>query len=84
MKSSWAGYYDYNIFDQSPVIGVHPLVENLYFATGFSGHGLQQSPAVGQALAELIIDGKFKAIDLSIFSFNRFFKGNKAVERNII
>nr|XP_028564007.1 FAD-dependent oxidoreductase domain-containing protein 1 isoform X1 [Podarcis muralis] len=84
VKSSWAGYYDYNIFDQSPVIGVHPLVENLYFATGFSGHGLQQSPAVGQALAELIIDGKFKAIDLSIFSFNRFFKGNKAVERNII
>ncbi|XP_060124352.1 FAD-dependent oxidoreductase domain-containing protein 1 isoform X2 [Zootoca vivipara] len=84
VKNSWAGYYDYNIFDQSPVIGVHPLVENLYFATGFSGHGLQQSPAVGQALAELIIDGRFKIIDLSIFSFNRVFKGNKAIERNII
>ncbi|KAH0623247.1 hypothetical protein JD844_031333 [Phrynosoma platyrhinos] len=84
VKSSWAGYYDYNTFDQNPVIGLHPLVENLYFATGFSGHGLQQSPAVGQAIAELILDGKYKTIDLEAFSFNRLIKGEKALERNII
>ncbi|XP_053126241.1 FAD-dependent oxidoreductase domain-containing protein 1 isoform X2 [Hemicordylus capensis] len=84
VKSSWAGYYDYNTFDQSPVIGLHPLVVNLYFATGFSGHGLQQSPAVGQALAELILDGKYKTIDLGRFSFTRLIKGEKALERNII
>ncbi|XP_060643731.2 FAD-dependent oxidoreductase domain-containing protein 1 isoform X1 [Anolis sagrei] len=84
VKSSWAGYYDYNTFDQSPVIGLHPLVENLYFATGFSGHGLQQSPAVGQAIAELILDGKYKTIDLEAFSFNRLIKGEKVLERNVI
>ncbi|XP_042332852.1 FAD-dependent oxidoreductase domain-containing protein 1 isoform X2 [Sceloporus undulatus] len=84
VKSSWAGYYDYNTFDQNAVIGLHPLVENLYFATGFSGHGLQQSPAVGQAIAELILDGKYKTINLEAFSFNRLIKGEKALERNII
>ncbi|KAJ6656065.1 hypothetical protein lerEdw1_004471 [Lerista edwardsae] len=84
VKNAWAGYYDYNTFDQSPVIGTHPLVENLYFASGFSGHGLQQSPAVGEAVAELILNGKYKAIDLEKFSFNRLIKGEKALERNII
>uniref|UniRef100_A0ACB8EXG3 Uncharacterized protein n=1 Tax=Sphaerodactylus townsendi TaxID=933632 RepID=A0ACB8EXG3_9SAUR len=48
VKSSWAGYYDYNTFDQNPVIGTHPLVQNLYFASGFSGHGLQHSLAAHQ------------------------------------
>ncbi|XP_044293364.1 FAD-dependent oxidoreductase domain-containing protein 1 isoform X1 [Varanus komodoensis] len=84
VKSSWAGYYDYNTFDQSPVIGMHPLVDNLYFATGFSGHGLQQAPAVGEAVAELILNGRFKSIDLEKFSFSRFIKGTKALEKNII
>ncbi|XP_061449187.1 FAD-dependent oxidoreductase domain-containing protein 1 isoform X2 [Rhineura floridana] len=84
VRSSWAGYYDYNTFDQSPVIGLHPLVDNLFFATGFSGHGLQQSPAVGQAIAELILDGQFMTINLDTFSFKRIMRGKKAVERNII
>ncbi|XP_066495814.1 FAD-dependent oxidoreductase domain-containing protein 1 [Tiliqua scincoides] len=84
VKSSWAGYYDYNTFDQSPVIGTHPLVQNLYFASGFSGHGLQQSPAVGQAVAELILNNKYKTINLERFSFDRLIKGEKALERNII
>ncbi|XP_020667007.3 FAD-dependent oxidoreductase domain-containing protein 1 isoform X1 [Pogona vitticeps] len=84
VKSSWAGYYDYNTFDQNGVIGSHPLVSNLYFATGFSGHGLQQSPAVGQAIAELIMDGQYKTIDLTTFSFDRILRGEKVLERNII
>ncbi|XP_025032854.1 FAD-dependent oxidoreductase domain-containing protein 1 [Python bivittatus] len=84
VKSSWAGYYDYNTFDQNPVIGQHPQVINLYFASGFSGHGLQHAPAVGQAVAELILDLKYKSIDLERFSFNRLIKDEKVLERNIV
>lgn len=84
VKSAWAGYYDYNKFDQNAVIGPHPLVSNMYFASGFSGHGLQHSPAVGRAVAELIVDNSFKTIDLSAFSFTRLCFGEKALERNIV
>uniref|UniRef100_UPI00398F4EBB FAD-dependent oxidoreductase domain-containing protein 1 n=1 Tax=Pristiophorus japonicus TaxID=55135 RepID=UPI00398F4EBB len=84
LKSAWAGYYDYNTFDQNAIIGTHPLVTNMFFATGFSGHGLQQSPAVGRAIAELILDGKFKTLDLGAFDFIRFYKGTKLLENNIV
>uniref|UniRef100_A0A8D0LCI1 FAD-dependent oxidoreductase domain-containing protein 1 n=1 Tax=Sphenodon punctatus TaxID=8508 RepID=A0A8D0LCI1_SPHPU len=82
-KSSWAGYYDYNTFDQNAVLGIHPLVTNMYFATGFSGHGLQQSSS-GPAIAELIVKGKYDAIDLQKFSFDRIVRGEPILERNII
>ncbi|KAG8141473.1 hypothetical protein E2320_007093 [Naja naja] len=84
VKSSWAGYYDYNTFDQNPVIGRHPQVSNIYFASGFSGHGLQHAPAVGQAVAELILDFKYKSINLERFSFDRLIKDEKLLERNIV
>ncbi|XP_037697835.1 FAD-dependent oxidoreductase domain-containing protein 1 [Choloepus didactylus] len=83
VRSAWAGYYDYNTFDQNGVVGPHPLVINMYFATGFSGHGLQQAPAVGRAVAEMVLEGSFKTIDLSPFLFSRFYLGEKMEERNI-
>lgn len=84
VKSAWAGYYDYNTFDQNGIIGVHPLVNNMYFITGFSGHGLQHSPAVGCALAELILDGDFTTLDLSELGFKRILSQNPILERNIV
>uniref|UniRef100_A0A8C0H8J8 FAD-dependent oxidoreductase domain-containing protein 1 n=1 Tax=Chelonoidis abingdonii TaxID=106734 RepID=A0A8C0H8J8_CHEAB len=84
VKSAWAGYYDYNTFDQNAVLGPHPLVENMLFITGFSGHGLQQSPAAGRAVAELILEGKFKTINVEKFSFQRFISGEQVLERNIV
>lgn len=39
LQSSWAGYYDYNTFDQNGIIGLHPIFTNMFIATGFSGHG---------------------------------------------
>ncbi|XP_034521944.1 FAD-dependent oxidoreductase domain-containing protein 1 isoform X3 [Ailuropoda melanoleuca] len=84
VRNAWAGYYDYNTFDQNGVVGPHPLVVNMYFATGFSGHGLQQAPAVGRAVAEMVLDGHFQTINLSPFLFNRFYLGVKVQEHNII
>ncbi|XP_024286998.1 FAD-dependent oxidoreductase domain-containing protein 1 isoform X2 [Oncorhynchus tshawytscha] len=84
VKSAWAGFYDYNTFDQNGIVGMHPLVNNMFFATGFSGHGLQHSPAIGRAMAELILDGGFKTLDLSAFSFKRIMTKEPILERNIV
>ncbi|XP_054902481.1 FAD-dependent oxidoreductase domain-containing protein 1 [Poeciliopsis prolifica] len=84
VTSAWAGFYDYNTFDQNGIIGIHPQISNMYFATGFSGHGLQHSPAVGRAVAELILDGEFKTLDLSGLSFQRILMQEPKLERNIV
>uniref|UniRef100_A0A6Q2YNC2 FAD-dependent oxidoreductase domain-containing protein 1 n=1 Tax=Esox lucius TaxID=8010 RepID=A0A6Q2YNC2_ESOLU len=84
VKSAWAGFYDYNTFDQNGIVGNHPLVNNMFFATGFSGHGLQHSPAVGRAIAELILDGGFQTLDLSAFSFQRIITQEPMLEKNIV
>ncbi|XP_017879641.1 FAD-dependent oxidoreductase domain-containing protein 1 [Ceratina calcarata] len=84
LKSSWAGYYEYNTLDQNGIIGTHPYYGNLYFATGFSGHGIQQAPAVGRAISELIIDGRYVTIDLSNFGFDRIVNQAPMKEANIV
>ncbi|XP_036602570.1 FAD-dependent oxidoreductase domain-containing protein 1 isoform X2 [Trichosurus vulpecula] len=84
LQRAWAGYDDYNTFDQNGILGSHPLVSNMYFATGFSGHGLQHAPGVGRAVAEVLLNGNFNTIDLNLFSFNRFYLGEKVLEDNII
>ncbi|KAK4880220.1 hypothetical protein RN001_008366 [Aquatica leii] len=71
VRSAWGGYYDFNAFDENGIIGPHPYYYNLYFATGFSGHGIQQSPAVGRAIAEHIVDGRFQTLDLTRLGFDR-------------
>lgn len=71
VKSAWSGFYDYNAVDQNAIIGHHPHFTNLLFSGGFSGHGLQMSPAAGRALAELVVHGEFRSIDLNAFSFDR-------------
>lgn len=80
----WAGLYAYNTLDQNAILGPHPEVDNFYFANGFSGHGLQQSPAVGRALSELIIHGAYKTLDLSCFSYERIQNDQPLRERNVI
>lgn len=84
LKSAWAGFYDYNTFDQNGIIGYHPYHSNMLFATGFSGHGIQQGPAVGRAVMELILEGKFLSIDLSRFGFKRIINDEPVYEKNIV
>jgi len=69
--SSYVGHYDYNWFDQNGVIGRHPALPNFYFGNGFSGHGIQQGPATGNAIAELICFGEYRSIDLKAMGVER-------------
>ncbi|MCW3475314.1 NAD(P)/FAD-dependent oxidoreductase [Limobrevibacterium gyesilva] len=84
ITGSWAGYYELNLFDHNGVVGPHPATPNVIFATGFSGHGMQHSPAVGRGVAELIADGSFTTLDLSPLALSRLVEGRKLVERNIV
>ena len=82
--NAWVGHYDYNAQDENGIIGRHPRIANLYFANGFSGHGLQQGPAAGNAIAELIVYGTHRTIDLSRMGFERIERGERYGETNII
>src|SRR5581483_4991781 len=67
----WAGLYDVTP-DANPILGPVPEVEGFLVAAGFSGHGFMQAPATGQLMAELIVDGAARTIDISPFSIGRF------------
>lgn len=82
--NQWAGHFDLNILDHNPIIGPHPEVEGFYFACGFSGHGLMQSPAVGRALSELLIYEEFRTLDLSPLSHDRISAGAALHERVLL
>jgi glycine/D-amino acid oxidase-like deaminating enzyme len=82
--NTWVGHYDYNTLDQNAVIGPHPEVANFLFCNGFSGHGLQQSPAVGRGLAERIIHGRYTTLDLSPLGYERIVTMTPLRERAII
>ncbi len=80
---SWVGHYDYNWFDQNGIIGQHPAMKNFYFANGYSGHGIQQGPASGNAIAELICYGEYRAIDLKRMGYERLQRNEPLFEKNI-
>jgi len=81
---AWAGHYAYNTFDQNAILGPHPELPNFLFANGFTGHGLQQSPAVGRAIMERIVHGRYVSLDLSRLDYVRIARGQPVIERNVV
>lgn len=84
VKSEWVGHYAYNTLDQNAIIGPHPIISNFMFINGFSGHGLQQAPAMGRGISELLIYGKYQNLDLSPFGYDRILNGIPFLEEAII
>ena len=80
----WAGHYDHNVLDQNAIVGPHPEVTNFLFLNGFSGHGLQQSPAMGRGTAEWLTYGAFRSLDLTPLGFERITANRPFIEGAII
>lgn len=83
-RAAWAGYYEMNLFDHNGLAGVLPGWRNAYTACGFSGHGMQQAPAVGCALAALIVGARGDAPDITPLAPARIAEGRRLVEHNVI
>ena len=84
VTNEWAGHYAYNTFDHNAILGPHDKVKNFIFLNGFSGHGLQQSPAMGRGIAEIIAHGEYRTLDLSDFGYERIVKNKEFIEKAVI
>lgn len=84
VTQEWAGHYAMNIFDRNAIAGPHPDVANFLSLSGFSGHGLQQAPAMGRGTAEWLTHGEYRTLDLSEFHIDRVLADRPIVERAVI
>lgn len=84
LRDSWTGLYDQNRFDGNMIIGSVPgQADNLFTACGFSGHGFMHAPGVGRALAELVLHGEYRTLDLSRMSYQRILDGTPYGEQGV-
>lgn len=82
--NQWAGHYDFNTLDHNLIVGRHPQVTNFIFANGYSGHGLQQGPAAGRGVAELIIYNGYRSLDLTEVGYERILENRPFLEKAVI
>lgn len=82
VKTGWAGFYE-DTPDKHPIIGAVPGVAGFLCAAGFSGHGIMHAPATGEAIAELIVDGR-TSLDVAALAYDRFRRGELFKEHNVI
>ena len=84
LQAEWAGHYAMNTFDHNAIMGSHTEVENFIFLNVFSGHGLQQSPAMGRGTAEYLTYGEYRSLDMTPFSYQRLVNNEPINEKAII
>jgi sarcosine oxidase, subunit beta len=83
VEHSWVGLYEMTP-DRHPVIGQAPGVDGFYLANGFSGHGFQHAPVVGKLLAEMIVEGEARTVDVSSLGLERFGEGGLVSEGHVV
>jgi len=83
LRYRWCGLYEMSP-DRHPVIGAAPGVDGFYLANGFSGHGFQHAPIVGKLLAELIVEGAARTVDVSSLGLDRFVGGHVVPEHHVV
>jgi len=83
VEHSWVGLYEMTP-DRHPIIGAAPGVPGFYLANGFSGHGFQHAPVVGKLLAELIVEGAARTVDISSLGLERFERGYLVREGHVV
>ncbi len=84
LQRSWPGHYGQNTLDGNMIIGPYsPGHDNIITACGFSGHGIMHAPAVGRALAELTLHGRYQTLDLERMGFERVVKNEPYAEIGI-
>jgi glycine/D-amino acid oxidase-like deaminating enzyme len=82
---TWSGLYEVNELDGNPVIGAwNERLPNLYTVAGFSGHGMMHAPAAGRGIAELVVHGKFRTLDLTRLGYERVTAGTPYAEAGIL
>lgn len=84
VRSTWAGYYEMNAFDHNGLAGALPGWRNAFMACGFSGHGMQQAPAVGSALAAQMAQASSLAPSIEPLHPARIERGQALIELNVI
>ena len=83
VQSAWCCHYDVSTLDHNAILGSHPELPALLLACGFSGHGLQHSPGVGRAIAELVLHGHYRTIDVSRLGMARVAANRPLREANV-
>jgi sarcosine oxidase, subunit beta len=83
MARAWSGLYEMTP-DRHPIIGEAPRAAGLYLANGFSGHGFQHAPVVGKLLAELVVDGEARTVDISALALERFDRPDVTPETHVV
>lgn len=85
IESVWQGHYARNNFDLTAIIGPWKSgMENVFIATGYSGHGTMQAPATGRGISELVLNGSYQTIDLTNLGYSRIVEDRPYREKGII
>lgn len=84
VERAWAGYYEMNRFDHNAFIGPHPQLPAYAVISGFSGHGMQHAPGAALALAEWLLHGQPRSVDVRPLGLQRWLDGQPLREANVI